>query len=89
MAHEEITTGTSPGFFSPRDAVTRAQAATFIWRFAGEPAPEAPSGFDDVADDVYFTDAVAWMKERGITTGTSRTEFSPDGVVTRAQLATF
>ncbi len=89
MAAEQITTGTAPGIFSPRDPVTRAQAATFIWRFVGEPAPDAPSGFDDIPEATWYSDAVAWMKEQEITTGTSPTEFTPDGVVTRAQLAAF
>jgi peptidoglycan hydrolase-like amidase len=89
MAAEQITTGTGPGVFSPFDPVTRAQVATFVWRFMGEPAPDGPSGFDDIPDGLWYSDAVAWMKEQEITTGTSPTEFSPDGVVTRAQLATF
>ncbi|MEM9466033.1 MAG: SpoIID/LytB domain-containing protein [Actinomycetota bacterium] len=89
MASEQITTGTAPGVFSPRDPVTRAQAATFVWRFVGEPDPAAPSGFDDVPDNTWYSAAVAWMKEQEITTGTSPTEFSPNGIVTRAQLATF
>ncbi|MEL6986009.1 MAG: S-layer homology domain-containing protein, partial [Actinomycetota bacterium] len=89
MAQEQITTGTAPGIFSPRDPVTRAQAATFIWRFMGEPEPVEPSGFDDIPDAIWYTSAVAWMKQQGITTGTSPTEFTPNGVVTRAQLAAF
>ena len=89
MAAEQITTGTSPGIFSPNDQVSRAQTAAFLWRFMGEPTPQTPSGFDDVPEGIWSTDAVAWMKEQGITTGTSATTFSPDGIVTRAQLATF
>ena len=89
MAQEEITTGKAPGLFAPDDPVTRAEAATFLWRFMGSPAPDQPSGFDDVPDATWYTDPVAWMKGAGITTGTSPTEFSPDGVVTRGQLATF
>ena len=34
MAAEKITTGTSPTTFSPEGKMTRAEAATFIWRFA-------------------------------------------------------
>ena len=36
-----------------------------------------------------YTDAVDWMAENGITTGTSPTEYSPDDIVTRAQMITF
>ena len=34
----EITNGTSEGYFSPDRNVSRGELATFIWRYAGEPA---------------------------------------------------
>ncbi|NCG22975.1 MAG: hypothetical protein GWP47_02445, partial [Actinobacteria bacterium] len=33
----EITTGTSPVTFAPKDPLTRGQIATFMWRLAGKP----------------------------------------------------
>ena len=43
MVDNDITTGTSPTCFSPNDAVTRGQAAAFMWRMEGEPdAPPHP-----------------------------------------------
>lgn len=45
--------------------------------------------FDDVETGRYYTQAVAWMVEHGITTGTSPTSFSPDDPLTRGQIATF
>jgi SpoIID/LytB domain protein len=89
MAAEGITTGTSPTEFSPHEDVTRAQAATLLWRFAGKPASTFEIPFEDVEADKYYTEAVAWMVEHGITTGTSPTEFSPDDPLTRGQIATF
>jgi peptidoglycan hydrolase-like amidase len=89
MRETDITTGTSPTQFSPEGTVTRGQAAAFLWRFAGEPESSAALGFNDVPDDTYYTDAVRWMVEWEITTGTSPTTFSPDAVLTRAQIATF
>ncbi|MBK9558028.1 MAG: S-layer homology domain-containing protein [Candidatus Microthrix sp.] len=32
-----ITSGTSPGTYSPSQPVTRAQMAVFLWRAAGGP----------------------------------------------------
>jgi len=89
MKEMEITTGTSPTEFSPDGTVTRAQAAAFLWRFAGSPEPMAALSFTDVAGNAYYTDAVRWMVEWDITTGTSPTTFSPDDLLTRAQIATF
>ena len=37
MVSKGVTTGTSPGRFSPADSVTRGQAVTFLWRLAGSP----------------------------------------------------
>lgn len=88
MVDNSITDGTSPGCFSPDSPTTRAQVATFIHRVHGEPAG-ASGGFDDVGAGDFYADAVAWMVDEGITTGTSPTTFSPDRLVTRAEVATF
>lgn len=45
--------------------------------------------FSDVPDGTYYTDAVAWAANNGVTTGTSATTFSPDQAVTRGQNVTF
>ena len=45
--------------------------------------------FVDVATGSYYEDAVDWAVENGITQGTDDTHFSPDGICTRAQAATF
>ena len=37
----------------------------------------------------YYYDAVLWANENGITTGTTKTTFSPNDKVTRAQTVTF
>ena len=89
LREKELTTGTLPGLFEPMDEVSRAQMATFLHRFMDSPEPTAPSPFDDVPADTWFTEAVAWLFEAGITTGTSATEFSPDEMVSRAQMAAF
>jgi hypothetical protein len=88
LVDEGITTGTSPGCFSPERAVTRGEVATFVWRAEGRPAA-GTEPFTDVAPDDFFADAVAWMAAEGITTGTTRTTFEPDRGVTRGEVATF
>ncbi len=83
-----ITTGTGPTTFSPADPITRGDFAVMLWRYAGSPAPGAPHDFRDVTR-AYQQDAVSWMADTGVTTGTSASTFGPDGDVTRAQAATF
>ena len=50
---------------------------------------EETQGFADVKDTDYFAKAVKWAVEKGITTGTSDTTFSPSDTCTRAQILTF
>jgi hypothetical protein len=45
--------------------------------------------FTDVAETDYFSEAVEWAVEKGITNGTSETTFSPDAGCTRAEMVTF
>jgi hypothetical protein len=45
--------------------------------------------FSDVPDGKFYTDAVEWAFDNGITTGTSATTFEPDANVTRGQNVTF
>ena len=84
-----VTEGIGGGKFGTGYAVTRGQAVTFLWRQAGEPTPTRPHPFVDVPDGRYFSDAVAWAAEKGITEGISATEFAPDRLVTRVQFAAF
>ena len=45
--------------------------------------------FSDVSKNDYFHDAVEWAVDKGITSGTSATTFSPNATVTRGQTVTF
>ena len=87
-AEQGITGGTGAGTFSPGATVTRAQTVTFLYRAAGSPAASG-SGFADVAADAYYSDAVAWAADQGITSGTTPETFSPAQACTRAQIVTF
>lgn len=86
----DITAGTGKTTFSPNAVCTRAQAVTFLWRYAGSPKPAVSSSkFTDVAPGQYYTDAVIWAVEKGITGGVSATRFAPDDKCTRAQIVSF
>ena len=80
--------GTGDGF-SPNSNLTRAQMATVLYRMAGEPEGTIENPFSDVADGQWYTDAVVWAAETGITVGTSENTFNPNDNVTREQMATF
>ncbi len=84
-----ITAGTTKTTFSPDKSCTRAQVVTFLWRTEGCVEPtitKAP--FEDLKPTAYYMKAVLWAYEKGITTGTSATTFSPDRSCTRAEAVT-
>ena len=87
-AENGIATGTSATTFEPDAACSRAQIVTFLWRANGKPASHSANPFADVSA-AYYTDAVLWAVESGITNGTGRNTFRSDDVCTRAQIVTF
>lgn len=46
-------------------------------------------GFIDVPANAYYAKAVKWAVDKGVTSGTSATTFSPDTTCTRGQIVTF
>ena len=48
---------------------------------------DAPSGFTDVADGQWYSDAIAWAAANGIVNGVGGNKFAPSEPVTREQLA--
>ena len=84
-----ITNGTSETTFSPSAPVTRAQTVTFLYRAAGSPKVSGKNPFADVPGGRYYTDAVLWAAQNGITRGTDEKRFSPEATCTRAQIVTF
>lgn len=88
-AQKGVTSGTDDEHFSPNQPCTRAQIVTFLWRAAGSPVVNYAMNMTDVPADAYYAEAVRWALSEGITTGTTKTTFSPDEICTRAQAVTF
>lgn len=59
--------------------------------FQKETIAEEPADMDfvDVPAGSFYENAVKWAVEKNITTGTSDTTFTPDGICTRAQAVAF
>lgn len=80
--------GTSDQTFSPDLAMTRAMLVSVLYRLAGSPGvKDVKNNFTDVPADAYYASAVIWANQKGIVYGTSETKFTPDGNITREQLA--
>ncbi len=87
---EGITNGIKEDIFAPEAGCTRGQVVTFLWRANGKPEIEkAKDPFTDVPEDTYYTQAVLWAVEQGITTGKTTDIFAPEDLCTRGQIVTF
>ena len=84
-----ITNGTSKTTFSPSKTCNRAEIVTFLWNQAGKPSVSANNPFKDVKSSDWYYKAVQWAVKKGVTSGTSKTTFSPTKACTRAQIVTF
>ena len=73
----------------PNAAISRAQVVTMLWRAMGQTAAASGASFADVPADSYYTQAVAWAIENGITAGVGGGRFDPNSTCTRGQIATF
>lgn len=71
--------------------LTKAKLALVVAvvALAGTSVAYATHSFSDVEDDKWYTDAVAWAYDNGITTGKTPTTFNGDDGVTRYEAVTF
>ena len=81
-----MVTGTA---FEGNTPCTRASTVMYLWKNAGAPYASASVAFSDVDENADYANAVAWAVENGVTSGTSKTEFSPDTICNRGQIVTF
>ena len=79
----------STGLTDPDGYADMSAAEILADLFGDAETQPSQKGFNDVKPGDYFYDAVNWAVEKGITTGTSATTFSPNASCTRAQIVTF
>ena len=88
-AENGITTGKGANQFAPKDTCTRAEAVTFLWRAEGEPSRSEDTVFSDVKDNQFYTDAVLWAADKGVTEGMGDGTFGIALLCNRAHIVTF
>lgn len=85
----EMMNGVEADRFAPNGTVTRAMVVTVLYRLDNSPeASEFENPFEDVADGIWYTDAVCWAADKGIVKGTTSTTYRPEAALTREQCAT-
>jgi hypothetical protein len=88
-----ITNGTSETTFSPDENVSRAEAATFLYRYAALMSYDTAftrtlAGFTDHKDvEDWAKPAIRWCLEKGVLTGTTETTLAPAVDASRSMLA--
>ena len=92
LVHSGIMSVRGDGSFAPSDGLRRDEMAVSLVAayetITGRQAPSVAVPFDDLADHPH-AEVIAQAYELGFTTGVSDTEFGPDRIVTRAQMASF
>ena len=89
VSANSLMEGAAADAFSPDAPVTRATAATLLYRLAGSPGADGGPAFVDVSDGAWYADAVRWAAANGIAQGVGEDRFDPDAPVTRQDLAVF
>ena len=83
----ELLIGTSHSTFEPNATLTRAMAATVLYRLDGKPTVTDKASFKDVKEGAWYSDAVAWAQSTGVVNGYEDNTFRPDQKISREEMA--
>ena len=79
--------GTSHSTFEPEATLTRAMAATVLYRLDGKPTVTDQASFKDVKEGDWYNEAVAWAQRTGVVNGYEDNTFRPDQKISREEMA--
>ena len=83
----ELFMGTSHSTFEPESTLTRAMAATVLYRLDGKPTVGDKVTFKDVKEGTWYTEAVTWAQSAGVVKGYEDNTFRPNQKITREEMA--
>lgn len=87
VAERELYQGVGDGRFDTEGIMTRAMMVAVLYRLDGSTETKYTHNFDDVSDEQWYADAVAWASANDIVKGVEGNLFTPDAEVTREQAA--
>ena len=86
--NNDLMNGTNGGLtFEPNVNLNRAMMAAVLYNMEGGPACDKSGLFSDVADGMWYTDAVNWAASNNIVSGMPDGTYAPNQVLTREQMA--
>ncbi len=88
LSEKGVISGKTKTMFYPEHLVTRAEFTTMIVRAFSLVSLPYSGNFKDVDESYWAAGYIEAAYRRGIITGTSETEFDPNGYITREQMAT-
>ena len=90
-SENKVMKGMGEDKFSPATALTRAQFVMILANIEGADLSvyKDTQSFSDVPKGRWYSAAIEWAKDKGVTSGVSDDRFAPDDNVTRQQLARF
>lgn len=87
--YNDLMNGIDSTHFAPTGKTSRAMLVTILYRLEGSPAVFGYPTFPDVPRNQYYSDAIVWATQNGITNGYDNGYFGLNDYVTREQLAIF
>ncbi|SNS16352.1 S-layer homology domain-containing protein [Anaerovirgula multivorans] len=88
MAGKGIISGRRAGIFDPGGNITRAEFAALITKLTNHEEVIAQAiGFEDIASDAWYYEAVTKAYRAGLIKGRNHNEFDPNGAITREEMA--
>lgn len=85
---KHVVLGVNENDFRPAQSITRAEFVTIVARAYGLSAPDSyTSRFTDVSSNTWYSDAVAAAVSSGVVRGVSSTQFAPNALITRQEMA--
>ncbi len=87
LAESGLMQGYPDGTFLPAGKVSRAMVAQVLYRMSGEVPVNYLMPFSDVAEGLWYTEAIRWAASVGVVEGRDDGTFGPNANVTRQDLA--
>ena len=86
--HVPFMIGYPDGSFRPLNNITRAEVAMIFYRLMKNKDVEITAGFDDVADEAWYSLPVNVLASIGMVNGRGDGTFDPDAAITREEFVT-
>ncbi len=89
-AENKLFNGTSPTTFSPNSPMTRAMFVRVLANATENYSDEdwqGSTGFTDVPEGEWYSAPIKWAAAMGLVDGTGKGAFTPNGKITRQQMA--